>query len=65
MNRKQMTFWLAILLLYIELMIWCVIEGYFITIIKSFCILIGSFIIGCIYAKLGGNNDWRNKGNIR
>ena len=57
MNRKQMTFWLAILLLYVELMIWCAIEGDFITIIKSFCILVGSFIISCIYAKLGGNND--------
>lgn len=52
MDRKQMTFWLAILLLYIELMIWCVIEGDFVTIIKSFCILVGSFIMGVIYAKL-------------
>lgn len=57
MSRKQIIFWLIILLLYIGLMIWNVIEGNFIAIIKSFCILVGSFVIGCIYAKLGGNND--------
>lgn len=53
MNNKQKILYLALLIIYIALMIWCFIEKDYATIIKSICILIGSFILGVIFAKLG------------
>ena len=52
MNKKQEIFWTILLLIYLLLMIWCFIEKEYMTIIKSFCILIGSCITGIIYGKL-------------
>ena len=52
MNKKQKVFWIIILLIYLLLMIWCFIEKEYMAIIKSICILIGSFIMGIIYGIL-------------
>lgn len=57
MNNKQKIFYYIILIIFIILMIWRFIEQDYKTIIKSFCILIGSFIIGFIYARLGGSDE--------
>ena len=57
MNNKQKIFYYIILIIFIILMIWSFIEQDYKTIIKSFCILIGSFIVGIIYAKLGEDNE--------
>lgn len=53
MNKKQEIFYYIILIIYIAIIIWCFIEKDYATIIKSFCILIGSCIMGVIYARLG------------
>lgn len=53
MNEKQKIFYYIILIIYIALMTWCFIEKDYATIIRSFCILIGSFILGVIYARIG------------
>ena len=52
MSKSQEIFILILLIIYILLMVWCFFAGEYLTIIKSFCILIGSFILGIIYAKL-------------
>ena len=56
MNRKQKIFYLCILSTWILLMLWCFIEKDYVTIIKSISILIGSFIMGVIFAKLGDSD---------
>ena len=56
MNKKQKILYLCVLSTYILLMIWCFIEKDYLTIIKSFSILIGSFIMGVIFAKLGDSD---------
>ena len=38
-------------------MLWCFIEKDYVTIIKSISILIGSFIIGVIFANLGDSDE--------
>lgn len=57
MNKFQKIFMLILLIIYILLMIWCFFSGEYLTIIKSVCILIGSFILGIIYAKLGSKDS--------
>ena len=52
MNNKEKILYLALSIIYIALMIWCFIEKDYATIIKSICILIESFILGVIFAKL-------------
>lgn len=54
MTTKQKIFYLILLIIWLLLMIWEFSIGEYKGIIKSICILIGSFIIGFIYAKLGG-----------
>ena len=53
MNNKQKVLYLTLLIICIALMIWEFSIGEYKGIIKSICILIGSFIMGIIYAKLG------------
>ena len=53
MNNKQKVLYLILLIIYIALMIWCFIEKEYTTIIKSICILIGSFILSVIFVNLG------------
>lgn len=54
MTTKQKIFYLILLIIWLLLMIWEFSIGEYKGIIKSICILIGSFIMGIIYAKLGG-----------
>lgn len=54
MTTKQKIFYLTLLIIWLLLMIWEFSIGEYIGIIKSICILIGSFILGIIYVKLGG-----------
>ncbi|MDO5003592.1 MAG: hypothetical protein Q4E39_05145 [bacterium] len=51
---KIKVFYLILSILYLLLMIWCFAIGEYKAIIKSICILIGSFILGIIYSSLGG-----------
>lgn len=53
MATKQKIFYLILLIIWLLLMIWEFSIGEYKGIIKSICILIGSFIMGIIYAKLG------------
>ena len=57
MNKKQQIFYLILVILYILLMLWCFIEKYYITIMESICVLVGSFILGVIFAKLGDKDE--------
>lgn len=54
MTAGQKIFYLILLIIWLLLMIWEFSIGEYIGIIKSIFILIGSFILGIIYAKLGG-----------
>lgn len=54
MTTKQKIFYLILLILWLLLMIWEFSIGEYKGIIKSICILVGSFIMGIIYAELGG-----------
>lgn len=54
MTAKQKIFYLILLILWLLLMIWEFYIGEYKGIIKSICILVGSFIMGIIYVKLGG-----------
>lgn len=54
MTKKQKIFYLILLIIWLLLMIWKFSIGEYKGIIKSICILAGSFIMGIIYAKLGG-----------
>ena len=53
MNKGQEIFLLIILLMYIVLLVWLFINELYIEILKSFAILLGSFVLGMIMAKLG------------
>lgn len=53
MTAKQKILWLILLIIWLLLMIWEFSIEEYIEIIKSICILIGSFIIGIIFVKLG------------
>ena len=61
MNKNQRIFYITLAILYILLMIWLFIEKDYYSIIRSICILIGSFIIVIIFAKLGGKDEKKNK----
>lgn len=54
MTTKQKIFYLILLILWLLLMIWEFSIGEYKEIIKSICILVGSFIMGIVYTKLGG-----------
>lgn len=54
MTKKQKIFYLILLIIWLLLMIWEFSIGEYKGIIKSICILAGSFIMGIIYTKLGG-----------
>lgn len=54
MTTKQKIFYLILLILWLLLMIWEFYIGEYKGIIKSICILAGSFILGVIYSNLGG-----------
>jgi hypothetical protein len=54
MTKKQKIFYLILLIIWLLLMIWEFSIGEYKGIIKSIFILAGSFIMGIIYAKLGG-----------
>lgn len=54
MTTKQKIFYLILLIIWLLLMIWEFFIGEYKGIIKSICILAGSFLMGIIYAKLGG-----------
>ena len=54
MNKNQQIFFIVLVILYILLMIWLFIEKDYYSIIKSICILIGSFVLAIVFAKLGG-----------
>lgn len=54
MTKKQKIFYLILLIIWLLLMIWEFSIGEYKGIIKSICILAGSFIMEIIYAKLEG-----------
>lgn len=53
MTTKQKIFYLILLIIWLLLMIWEFFIGEYKGIIKSICILAGSFLMVIIYAKLG------------
>lgn len=57
MTKKQKIFLSILLIIYILLIVWCFFIEEYKTIIKSICILIGSFMLGNIFIDLGGKND--------
>lgn len=56
MTTKQKIFYLILLIIWLLLMIWEFYIGEYKRIIKSICILVGSFILGVIYSNLGGDD---------
>lgn len=56
MNKKQKVFYILIFIIYLLLMLYCYLIHDYKTIIKSTCILIGSFIFEIVYSKLGADD---------
>lgn len=53
MSKGQIIFYIVITFIWLLLMIWCFAIKEYMAIIKSFFIMIGSAILGALYAILG------------
>lgn len=60
MNKKQKVFYILIFIIYLLLILYCYLIHDYETIIKSICVLIGSFIFGIVYSKLGDDDTDKN-----
>lgn len=54
MSKGQIIFYIVITFIWLLLMIWCFVTKEYMAIIRSFFIMIGSAILGYLYAILGG-----------